>query len=356
MTDFYPDPDRWLWPVAVTDDNNVVSVVEDPGGASEATVTAQLTKTSQLGDDATYYCFGLRDPTVGGDNINLKIVDAGYETVWVRSLYEEVCAVLNAESDSNGNGLDYEIATITPAGSDHSNTGLRLQTSGGTTDIQWNFGASSHLDPRFFGWGADGKGNGGSAPAAGTTQDGPFSRWGVWYSGVPATGLKDQTDGKRPTERRRTFASSPHPRNSQRWGWTQREIMRPMTYVGVAGAHIWRYDRAGRTVEAGRAGLPDGDSNNALKHLWDHTGFGDDLVIVGHGQGESQLGEIVGIDASSDADTTEHFETGRMDRQWLAEWNPMADMQFEHAGEKYDIGVPYAANAPDDAATSAYEH
>lgn len=354
-TTYYPNPDRWLWPVNVDSTNDTVSVIEQDGTEGGTTITATLTHSDQLSNGATYYCFGTQSTVTGANDDDLKVVDSDHETIHVRGLYEEIAIKLRNESASSGNSLNYQITAIQPSGADHDNIGLRL-THDGTMDIQWNFGASNHIDPRFFGWSEDGTDNSGSSPSAGTTQDGPFSRWGVWYSQKSMSGLNGQSPGKRRIEEHRSFASSPRRRPRKLWQWTQRDIFRPMEwYVGVAGIHVWPDDRADKTDQQDIGGLAAGDSNNALWYMWDTARFGDDLVIIGHGDGNAELGSTIGF-SDGGVDTKDSFETGVLDREWLSRWAPHEDLQFDHAHEKYDIRVPIAVNDPDDAATDGYRH
>lgn len=344
MTDFYPDRDRWLWPITITANNDEVRVIEDPNG-TPTTITATLTHSDQLANSATYFAFGYT-PTVDGSTTETKIVDGSGETLYAQPLYEEIVSQLRSESASSGNSLNYQIEAIQPSGSDYSNTGLRL-THDGALDIQLDFaGATNPLDPRFFGWSENGVDNGGTPPAAGgDTIDGPFSRWGVWFSPVSA-------NDKRPRHERRTFQSAPHPRYHKKWRWTREALVRTVDYIAVPGVHVWPDDRASRSAEANRGGLPDGDRNNAMKYLFDKSGFDDDYVIVGHGDGEAALGSTV---QASDV-TTDTFETARLSREFLSTFEPQDGTDREHDGERYDVSIEYGANLPDDASTSAYRH
>jgi hypothetical protein len=344
MTDFYPDKDRMLWPVAVNTNNNAVTVIEDPGGANEATITATLTTSDQLDNGGRYFCFARNAAEQGTSTTPVRVVDDGYEQLYAASLYAEIAKQLTDESAASGNGLTYFIEAITPAGSDHDNTGLRLDHTG-SRPLQLDFSPSGSIDPRFFGWG---EGDDGTVVGDDTTTsvDGPYSRWGVWYSPVTRT-IQD----KRTKPERRTFDTSPEPRHGATFQYGDVTIPRPLKYVAVPGVHIWPDDRAGRTAEADRGGVPTGDANNVLKYVWDHATTGKKYIIIGHGDGEEPLGATI-----DNTGTTDSFETGRLMGEWRDVYDPQDDTELEHAGEKYDPKIMYAANKPEDATGDAYRH
>jgi hypothetical protein len=275
---------------------------------------------------------------VSGSQSAVKVVDDSFEVLKVYSLYHEIVDKLSTESSNSGNSLDYQIEAITPSGSSHTNTGLRLTTSGASTDIVLDFSDADALDSRFFGWDS-GELSGSSQTSTGTSIDGPLSRWGVWFNTDART-----THDKRPKIDQELFESSDDPLDRIVWEFGDRQIRKPIRYLNVPGAVVWPDDRADRSAEADRAGLPTGDANNALYDLWRHSVGDDKHVVVGHGDGESSLGSTVGVNVP-----LESFESARTLLDWADMWAPQNDEQFDqHSGERYDLTIQYAASRPED--------
>lgn len=334
MTDFYSNIDRWVWPLKINTNNHRVKIIEDPNGTAD-TISVTLSHSDSVTGE--YYAVGHASP-VSSSNSAVKVVEDSFEALYVYSLYHEIVDKLRAESANSGNSLDYQIEAIQPSGSDYDNTGLRLTTSGGSTDIVLDFSDSDALSPRFFGWDAS-ELNGSSQTSTGTEIDGPFSRWGVWYN----TSEKLIHD-KRPQIEQELFTSSDDPRDRILWEFGDRQIKKPIQYIGVPGAVIWPDDRADRTVEADRAGLPTGDANDALYDLWRHSVGDDKHVVIGHGDGEAQLGSTVGSNKA-----TASFDSARILLDWADMWHPQDDQRFDqHEGERYDLAIQYAAARPED--------
>lgn len=347
MTDFYPRIDRLCWPVSIGADNDTVRVIEDPDGVANV-IEIELTHSSQLANSAVYYAIGVEDPDDGANSGTKKVIDGSGETHHVRPLYSEIASDLTAESASVGSGLTYRFQAIQPTGSDFDNTGLQLSTQGGTVTIDLQFTPSDALDPRFFGFSKDGETFANNPPSAGTAIQGPFSRWGTWFSPVRAS-------RKTHVNRRRAFKSAPHPRFSKRWIWTKTALLRTFEYIGVPGAHVYREDRADRVEPADRAGLTQGDANNALEDLWEFSGFDDDQILLGHHQGDQGLGSILTF-ADGSVSTTDTFEMGKLQTDFLQAFDPQSMTDRDHQGEKYDLTFTLAVNDPDNAVDEGYRH
>lgn len=345
MTDFYANRDRIMWPVEVNSNNDEVQVVEDPGGENEATITATLTHTDQLSNDAKYFPMAGGSTVTGSQTSDFKIIDGNGQTLHIRYLYEEIVSQLRSASSSSGNGLNYRIGVTTPSGSDFSNTGIFLDHDG-SMSIKLDFsGANNALDPRYFGWDEDGQDNSGIGPQGNSdTVTGPFTRWGVWFSEVTA-------HDKRQMGERTTFQSQSQRRYAKVWQWTTDERMREIEYIAVAGVHVWPDDRASRTAEADRGGLPEGDANNAWYHVWDKVGVDDNYLLIGHGDGTSGLGSTI-----FGTNPTESFEVAWPETEWLDQFAPQEDTDDQYAGERYRLVLPCAVSDPEDSTSEHYRH
>jgi len=342
MTDFYDGPDRFYRPIIINDANDEISVTEDVGGAGEVQITATLPHTDTLGDDTDYYGVSLSGAGQSGNAGTVSVLDAPSDTFKVRPLYDEIAKALSDESTANGLGLDYRISANTPTGSDQTNSGLTLFTNGGSTTIRLEFlGVTNPLDPRYFGLDEDA-----NQSAADTAIDLPYSRWGDWQSPISRT-----AHDKRLIGQQQTFRSNSDPYLAKRWRFTRQRRHRDIQYIGVAGAHIWPDDRASRSEEAARAGLPVGDRNNALHDIWERVSYGDRRVLIVHNEGDQ------GLDAPFDISGV--TEVVRVRDEFAKMFQPQAQTDREHAGEKYDITIPVALASLDSyntANVSPWEH
>lgn len=342
MTDFYPSPDRFCWPIIINSANKKLRVTEDPGGANEANIDITLTETSALAATEHYYAVGAADPTTSPGTQTVEVDDSGSAILKVNPLYDEIADKLETESSSTGNGLLYQFTSVTPSGSDHANTGIELQQVTDSTNIQYDFSISNTLSPRLFGFAE------GTSTAKGGSSNsiaGDFTRWGMWFSHVAA-------HDKRPVGRDEAFTSSPRPYDAKRWRFTDRSRVRMHEYIGVAGVHVFPDDRASRSTEADRGGLPTNDRNNALWDLWRHANFGDRKVLVGHHAGTDGLSK----ELSSSA---EQLNIAKIHGEWQSSFDPQGQTDRQHAGEKYDLSVKFAIaddGAYDTSNVSIYKH
>jgi len=347
MTDFYPSPDRFNWPIIINSSNKKISVIEDPGGANETTFTTSVTESDVLiGTNVQYYAVGSADTASKSGAGNVTVQDGADNTVNVRPLYDEICKSLTNASAADGtNSLTYQIKAITPSGSDQTKSGIQLTTSGGSVAIQLDFSASNALNPRFFGF-VSGKSN---KTSSGTTIDGPLSRWGSWQSPV------GRAHDKRHTSKQETFRSSPEPYRAKTWRFTQLQRVRQIQYIGVAGVHIWpyAYDRQDRQTEADRGGLPLNDWNNALWDLWQEGAYSDYKILATFNNADTGLG------AELNTLTDGSMQIGALTGEFASSFAPQEQTDREHAGEKYDITIPLAMAPTDDypiGVSDEYEH
>jgi len=340
---FYPSPDRYNWPITINFANRFVQVIEDPGGVNETTITTSLPESNVLiGTNTSYYAVGGADPATPTSAGNVVVLDAADDTLTARPIYDEIADVLTTASANDGtNSLTYQLEAITPTGSSQINSGVRLTTSGGTVDIQIDFSVSNGIDPRLFGFAADKN----DTTAAGTTVDGPYSRWGSWQSPV------GRSHDKRRAVEQETFRSSPHPYEAKMWRYTKPDRVRPMQYIGVAGVHVWEVDRADRSAEAARGGVPVGDANNALWYLWRESAYGDRKLLVAMNAGDGDLSTEL-------SSTGEQLNVGKLTGEFNDAFKPQDGTDREHAGEKYDLEIPVAIADPGSYSSnvSVYRH
>jgi len=344
MTDFYGDNlDLWAWPVTIDATNDEIQVTEDytEGGAQD-TFTVTLTHSGALANNATYYAIAGTDPDDGSGAGNIKIIDGDGEEVYVRPLYSEIASELTANSPNNHT---YSFTAHTLSGSESSRTSITLESSSENRFRLEPDQTSNSLSIRYFGF-DEGAGN--QLSDSSGVLDGNRSRWGAWYSPVVAT-------DKRQIRKRQTFASGPDPHHRLQWRWTREAKRREIAYVGVPGVHVWAGDRASRSAEADRGGVVLGDANNALQDLWQHTGFDDAHVLIGHGQGEQPLGNIV-VQSLFASGLRNDSEAAIIDREWLSQFAPQQQTDREHQGEKYDITIPVSVNLPSQSTLATYEH
>lgn len=332
MADFYPSQDQIYFPFTINAANKVVEVIEDPNG-TPAGNTVNLEESSTF--TGRYYATASADPIDGqsqnaGSPPTLSVLNAANDSLTLAHLYEHIADKLTANSPK---GLTYRFESATPSGSDQTNSGLTLTTSGGSNEeLQYNFKVSNTLDPSFFGFGSDKKNS-----SVGTAITGPKSRakFGIWYSQV-------EGHDKRHRDEYETFSSSSHPRFARTHRVTEREITRQLQYVGVAGVHIWPNDRAGRSAEADRGGVPTDDNNNVLFHLWDRANFDDRDIIIAHHEGPgSGSGRLDAGFASG-----EEITVGRLTSEFGQMYAPQEDTDREHRGEKYDVSIRFGEPLP----------
>jgi hypothetical protein len=343
MMGFYPSPDRYNWPITINSANKFVQVIEDPGGGNETTITTSVPESNVLiGTNTDYYAVGGADPATPTSAGNVVVLNATDDTLTARPLYDEIADVLTTASSNDGtNSLTYQFEAITPSGSSQTNSGVRLTTSGGTVDIQLDFSVSNAIDPRFFGF-EQGKSD---TTSAGTTVDGPYSRFGSWQSPVSR-----QHDKRRRVDQE-TFASSPHPYEAKTWRYVEPDRIRRMEYIGVAGVHVWEVDRADRSAEASRGGVPTDDANNALWCLWRNAAYDDRKMLVAVNAGDGDLSTEL-------SSTGEQLNVGKLSGEFRSMFKPQEMTDREHAGEKYDLQIPMAIADPDSYSSnvSAYRH
>lgn len=348
MTDFYPDKDRLFYPITIPSDGDRVKVIEDPGGANEATVEVELKNSSTLDNTTEYYAYADETPVTTGPVTRTVVDDQVGGQLQMRSIYAEIVNDIETESSNSGNGWEYEITASTPSGSDHTNSGLTVENVTNGTAIQLDFSASDSIEPRIFGW-PPAELNSNDRTTASNAIDSPGSRYGVWYS--PSQRL---VHDKRRKVKDQTQASSPHKRHRQLHHNRDRHIMRPLRYLAVAGVHVWPNDRAGKQAEADRGGVPLNDDGNALEYLWREGKLGRRWIVVGHGDGEEPLASTV---TSAGTATTSSFDAGRLTTEWSKMWAPQDDQEFDqHAGERYDLQIQLAMADPDAIQGDSYRH
>lgn len=340
---FYPSPDRYNWPIVINSANKFIRVIEDPGGASQTTITTSLPETNVLtGTNTDYYAVGAADPATPTSAGNVVVLNATDDTLTARPIYDEIADVLTTASANDAtNSLTYQFEAITPSGSDQTNSGVRLTTEAGAVSIQLDFSVGGAIDPRLFGFAA-GKND---TTTAGTTIDGPYSRWGSWQSPVGR-----QHDKRRRVDQK-TFASSPHPYEAKTWRYTEPDRVRRMEYTGVAGVHVWEVGRADRSDEAARGGVPVGDANNALWWLWRNAAYGDRKMLVAMNAGDGDLSTEL-------SSTSEQLNVAKLSGDFRSAFKPQEQTDREHAGERYDLQIPIAIADPDSYSTnvSPYRH
>lgn len=334
MAEFY-GPDLWLAPIPVTSSTNQVVVTEDPNGTADQ-FTVTLTPSPGLNSGEVYYGFkdsgaSLFDPAqvYANQRRSLSLVP----------LYTRLEDQLNANSP---NGHTYTVEAVTPPGSSLTNSGLRVSiTPGEKFSLDFNEMGFT-MDARLFGYASDpnvqvksvDNNTSFDADQNNSSVTGPCSRYYCWQS--PRAAYE-----KRHRDQRRTFASSDRG-DAYKWRWTRRELKRQLSYYGVAGAHVWPDDRAGRQTEADRGGLPVGDTNNNLKQLFELACTGDQQVVIAHNDAASAADPLE-IEEYSDG-----LEAAYLDPDFASVWSPQeGSRSMQHAGEKYDLTIPYTVADPD---------
>lgn len=339
MATFYPHQDQFYWPITINEGNRVVEVVEDPGGGSQFVNTVNIKLSSNLSSETVFYATSSTDPVTGitfsgtgpssvpvtSDNV----LTGTNDKLEVAHLYSMIADLLTDNSDANGNGLTYILKSSTPSNSGQEGSGLEITTIDQNFKLKYNFGASNHLDPRYFGFSAD-QGNQPDSEAA-LTQSSPFSRWGSWYSSTSA-------HDKRLSVEYDQFSSGGLQRFSKNWRVSSAKKNRDIEYVGVPGLFVWPDDRASRTSQSDKGSVPSGDDNNALFHLWNKTNFGQRDIIIAHHLGPGTGNGEGSLAAGFDKSRGDEISVGRPMTQFGEIFEPQATNR-NHSGEKYDLTI-----------------
>jgi len=324
--DFY-SPDRALRPVDVGSTNNQITVIEDPNGSAD-TNTVTIDQSSSFANDTVYLAVSAIEPATIGNIVTLL------DDYRVATLYGYIAAALTSGSP---NGLDYRFQSATPANSDLINSGLKLDTTGGTTELQYDWGTTT-LSLRYFGFREGGYLN----EPIGTSITGPVSRWGMWQSPFEAQDKRSKLDLT-------TFGGESQDPSSTTYSWTVGRRARRRKYIDVTSPHVFPYDRADRSTLYEEAGLPDGDSNNNLQEFWKLAhAVHEQRIVVQENEGESDLTLGEGGDKPLSVGKIVDFGT----------YDPPEDTDREYSGEGYDLYLDLNLVAPrkyDDSQTR-YKH
>lgn len=281
-------PDRWLYPIEITADNNGIHF-DDNG--------FDLTTTIGVG---TYYAH---------DDVS---INSTYP-----SLYAAVRAAMVAESLSNGDTSTFTMAAATPT----SSTGVIMGGLAITTDVG-----------RSMLWYADGTinktgalgyiYNGADSPETETVTS-PYSIAGAWdppeyatdLRGIPNTVLDYSTEY---TERADFYVLNRGDRT-----------LRTAIYEYIPSAHVYT-SRADDADYAAAGGLGLGDTHNAFERLWAWYKLGSDIIVV-HRNATQSLNLLV---------TSQGYEVVRCTSIEAArDMSSIADMQLT-AGEWYRLTIP----------------
>lgn len=301
------DIDKIFWPITLTKSNDALVVSED-GGVRES-----LVRFSVDSDIVTFPAtlYNHKDTTFA----------AGASVSHFALLHQLEAALNNNTTLQN----TYSVTANTPTGSDLTNSGITIARASGTNqfNLEWA-GASTTVDPRWFGWPA-----GASDTGLGTSHDSPGSIWAVWQSPVVAHDKR-----RRPTQVASRSDGSAHAK-SVIW---DSPLRRQVTWQPVRGAHVWN-DRADDATLASEAGLPTGDTRNALQDLWWESARAGDVLLFAPNDG------------AADWQIGSGFEWVTLQQQWrddfFGAW--LTDMA---GGEKYSVTVGLDA----DRDNSEYSH
>jgi len=273
---FFPFYDKYLYPLRVVDADQA---------AGQKTFRSDRQMGNQLVVDE------------GSGNVVVTIEDGLMpQTYWAHKdtssavsnwpgLFTAIENELNAQLTQA-----YAIETRTPGSSDIPDCGLRLIGSASFT-VRFSDPATT-LDPRVLGFP-----EGQSADVGSNALDNiksPVSYFGAWFpyddSGAGAV-IQDH--------RREPYtiqASSDSSSEAYSIGWNT-DQRRRNDFLNLAGPHVF-WTRGNYSDETTRAGLADGDTNNALEDLWQQSNIlrsgteSDILVIYGNSNTD------IGVDSS----------------------------------------------------------
>lgn len=335
MTDFYPSP-FWIFrPIGVDSTNSLIEWTEDPGGASEKNLAVSITETSSLTSGSQYFLSGIRSDPVQS-RLKRTILNATDNSLFANSLLGEIASKMSAESSSSGNSWTYEFTAITPLFSSQKNSGVRLRTQQDGNVFEMDF-INSDVSKRWFGFGDDTSGPQAERSDSSGALDGPYHRWAGWRS------PEGKIHSLRKQKSRTFFSSDGPPSYGRSFAYDKLDRTRVLELTAVAGVHTFRYDRASRSEEANRGGVPVGDVNNSLEELWDEAFGSDAKIIVSFEEADGGLDDFRAVSPGA------KLNTARLATDDFAEmYAPHREQDNQYAGERYDLRIPLAIDDPED--------
>lgn len=281
-------PDRWLYPIEITADNNGIHF-DDNGFDLNTTIAA-----------GTYYAH---------DDVT---INSTYP-----SLYANIKAAMVAASLDSGDSSTFTVAAATPTVSTGLlNGGIAISTNAGRTLVWYADGTINKT-------GCMGYIYNGADSAEDETVTSPYSLFGCWQPpeyatdlrGIPQTIIDYSTEY---TERTDFYALQ---RGSR--------VMRTALYDYIPSAHVYA-SRANDADYAAAGGLGVGDVFNAFESLWNQWRLGEDIIVV-HRNATQSLNLLV---------TNQGYEVVRCASIEAArDMGSIADMQLT-AGEWYRLTIP----------------
>jgi len=221
----YEGLDRYFYPVLITQENNTLIVGE---GVTDYTVTIP--------------------PGVYWSHLD-SVVDSTYP-----SLQLEVVNQIN----NSGVSATYGVGVLDLSDGDLRYSSLIWKQTSGSSVGGWGFKFSNRNNTFNSGYLGFQRELTTSNRSAGRDLNGEASLLGQWIAPVKAAyKLRDSS--------KKAFRSDQGP-NASINSWTPPKEVRGFKYHKVHGAHVYRY-RAKDSTEATEAGLPTGDTNNALEDM-----------------------------------------------------------------------------------------
>jgi hypothetical protein len=264
MTAPIQGPDRYVYAFDVTSSDNEFQLSEDTDGDS-------LTDSAYDGSITPDRYWGYKDDGNG---------PSGFPS-FLKVFEDE----LNRIATEN----NYEVSAATPDTSTLTNGGIQIQainSSPAAFELQWG-AVTDPIDPRWIGW------RPGDTSTLASTSDSPsdslISPHSIYGSWRPITAFSDDTATQKPLDEKRWLQTSSDDEinNTQvEYGASIRK--RTVMYPHAPAACV-RRNRAQDADYASQAGLPNGDTNNALYHLWQAAslGGGKEKVAIVHNDGDT---------------------------------------------------------------------
>jgi len=236
MTQPIEGPDRYVYAFDVTSDDNEFELIEG-GNIRNASL-----------DTGRYW--GYKDNGNGPSALN--------------SFLTELENSLNSAAVSNS----YTVSSNTPPNSSLAESGIVIEATNSTPfDFRIRWGALANpINPRWIGWPQSQPSTSEStASSPADSVESPHSIYGSWR---PITSFSDNTATQKPLDEERWLeVSSDDEINNTQVEYGDPIRKRTFMYPYAPAACV-RKSRARDADYASQAGLPNGDTNNALYYLW----------------------------------------------------------------------------------------
>lgn len=291
-------PDRWLYPIEVTSSTDSIQLVEDTTG--DGSPDTAYKATINIG---TYY--GYKSGITG---------------------YNGILGAIETKLNNVATQNTYTIIAATPPGSSLTNSGIEVVATNSSPrafQLKWD-AITDAQDPAWLGWGSAT-----SSTAASNTNTptdriaSPYSILGKWQS---ITAFSDNTATRKDRDEKRWLDfSSDDQVNATQIEYGDPTVTDEIMYPQVPAAAV-REQRGDDADYASQAGLPTGDTHNALYDLWVVASSGDKgKVIVVHNEGDDD--HII---------QNEGYEIGYLDRRLRQRFSQCYQLAMKR-GELYDL-------------------